>query len=61
MKFLVSRMPHFALNAMRVLAERLRAANTVVYYRSITLHRSNDHGTHGFVSPTLKQSPIKAA
>jgi hypothetical protein len=30
MKFLVSRTPHFALNAMRVLAERLRAANTVV-------------------------------
>src|ERR1700692_467153 len=29
--FLVSRTPHFALNVMRVLAQRLRAANTVVY------------------------------
>ena len=29
--FLVSRTPHFALNVMRVLAQRLRVANTVVY------------------------------
>ena len=29
--FLVSRTPHFALNVMRILAERLRAANTAVY------------------------------
>ena len=29
--FLVSRTPHFALNVMRVLAQRLRTANTVVY------------------------------
>jgi CRP/FNR family transcriptional regulator, cyclic AMP receptor protein len=28
--FLVSRTPHFALNVMRVLAQRLRTANTVV-------------------------------
>src|SRR5271168_3742913 len=28
--FLVSRTPHFALNVMRVLAKRLRTANTVV-------------------------------
>jgi CRP-like cAMP-binding protein len=29
--FLVSRTPHFALNVMRVLAQRLRSANRVVY------------------------------
>jgi CRP/FNR family cyclic AMP-dependent transcriptional regulator len=29
--FLVSRTPHFALNVMRVLAQRLRTANAVVY------------------------------
>jgi CRP-like cAMP-binding protein len=29
--FLVTRTPHFALNVMRVLAQRLRTANTVVY------------------------------
>ena len=29
--FLVSRTPHFALNVMRVLAQRLRTANTIVY------------------------------
>jgi CRP/FNR family cyclic AMP-dependent transcriptional regulator len=29
--FLVSRTPHFALNVMRVLAKRLRSANSVVY------------------------------
>jgi CRP-like cAMP-binding protein len=29
--FLVSRTPHFALNVMRVLAQRLRVSNTVVY------------------------------
>jgi CRP/FNR family transcriptional regulator, cyclic AMP receptor protein len=29
--FLVSRTPHFALKVMRVLAQRLRTANTVVY------------------------------
>jgi CRP/FNR family cyclic AMP-dependent transcriptional regulator len=29
--FLVSRTPHFALNVMRVLAQRLRVANSVVY------------------------------
>ena len=29
--FLVSRTPHFALNVMRVLAQRLRSANMVVY------------------------------
>jgi len=29
--FLVSRTPHFALNVMRVLAQRLRSANSVVY------------------------------
>jgi CRP/FNR family cyclic AMP-dependent transcriptional regulator len=29
--FLVSRTPHFALNVMRVLAQRLRSANKVVY------------------------------
>ena len=29
--FLVSRTPHFALNVMRVLAQRLRVANAVVY------------------------------
>jgi len=29
--FLVSRTPHFALNVMRVLAQRLRMANSVVY------------------------------
>jgi CRP/FNR family cyclic AMP-dependent transcriptional regulator len=29
--FLVSRTPHFALNVMRVLAQRLRSANRAVY------------------------------
>ena len=29
--FLVSRTPHFALNVMRVLAQRLRTTNSVVY------------------------------
>jgi CRP/FNR family transcriptional regulator, cyclic AMP receptor protein len=29
--FLVSRTPHFALNVMRVLAQRLRSANAVAY------------------------------
>jgi len=29
--FLVSRTPHFALNVMRVLAQRLRSANDVAY------------------------------
>src|ERR1700733_4160 len=29
--FLVSRTPHFALNVMRILAQRLRTANTAVY------------------------------
>jgi CRP/FNR family transcriptional regulator, cyclic AMP receptor protein len=29
--FLVSRTPYFALNVMRVLAQRLRTANSVVY------------------------------
>ena len=29
--FLVSRTPHFALNVMRVLAQRLRSANRIVY------------------------------
>ena len=29
--FLVSRTPHFALNLMRVLAQRLRTANSVIY------------------------------
>jgi CRP/FNR family transcriptional regulator, cyclic AMP receptor protein len=29
--FLVSRTPHFALNVMRVLAQRLRTANSVIY------------------------------
>jgi CRP/FNR family cyclic AMP-dependent transcriptional regulator len=29
--FLVSRTPHFALNVMRVLAQRLRTNNSVVY------------------------------
>jgi CRP-like cAMP-binding protein len=29
--FLVSRTPHFALNVMQVLAQRLRSANSVVY------------------------------
>ena len=29
--FLISRTPHFALNVMRVLAQRLRSANRVVY------------------------------
>ena len=29
--FLVSRTPHFALNVMRVLAQRLRSANKIVY------------------------------
>jgi CRP-like cAMP-binding protein len=29
--FLVTRTPHFALNLMRVLAQRLRTTNTVVY------------------------------
>ena len=29
--FLVTRTPHFALNVMRVLAQRLRVANSVVY------------------------------
>jgi CRP/FNR family cyclic AMP-dependent transcriptional regulator len=28
--FLVSRTPHFALNVLRVLAQRLRASNTVI-------------------------------
>jgi CRP/FNR family transcriptional regulator, cyclic AMP receptor protein len=29
--FLVSRTPHFALNVMRVLAQRLRTTNSVIY------------------------------
>jgi CRP/FNR family transcriptional regulator, cyclic AMP receptor protein len=29
--FLVSRTPYFALNVMRVLAQRLRTSNTVIY------------------------------
>ena len=29
--FLVSRTPHFALNVMRVLTQRLRTSNTVLY------------------------------
>jgi CRP/FNR family transcriptional regulator, cyclic AMP receptor protein len=29
--FLVSRTPHFALNVMRVLAQRLRTSNAIVY------------------------------
>jgi CRP/FNR family transcriptional regulator, cyclic AMP receptor protein len=29
--FLVSRTPHFALNVMRVLAQRLRVSNSVIY------------------------------
>ena len=29
--FLVSRTPHFALNVLRVLAQRLRTANSIIY------------------------------